>query len=114
MPVRFVGDLVYGGLADEPYLQYETFPHPIEDKNRVEITLATGPRGYLDYDVQSQKKSADLRAGRPDAAAWIYPTDVVTALHVFGPTPATTQAYQWLGGDLNRIGWLDHFLRRRL
>ena len=55
MPVRFVGDLVYGGLADEPYLQYETFPHPTEDKNRVEITLATGPRGYSDYDVQSLK-----------------------------------------------------------
>jgi len=71
-------------------------------------------RGDIWIMMFSRKKIADLRTGRPDAAVWIYPTEVVTALHVFGPTPATTQAYQWLGDDLNRIGWLDHFLRRRL
>ena len=113
MPVRFMGYLVYGNLSDEPYLQYETFPQQLEDNNVVEITLTTEPQGYSDYEVQLQGKIAALRAARPAAAAWIYPTEGMTTLHVFGATPATTLAYQWISDDLSRIGWLNYTLNLR-
>jgi putative oxidoreductase len=60
---------------------------------------------------EARQNAVAIAANRPDASPWLTGSTRSTVLDVFGATPATRLAEDWLADDLNQVGWLA---RKRL
>lgn len=112
LPGRLLGQLwpqtSSPGTDHPPVLRWYIQALPQWVQSRVEVTLNSGPSEDW-YDVLHHEWGR-LRQARPRSASWIQPSGGDGALEVFGLSPATELAYNWLGHDLHRLGWLDSSL----
>jgi hypothetical protein len=109
LPAALRGTLFFVTAAAEgggPVLDWALDPLPLGEVSRVEIELA-GEARTRDIDEGMERLRAQqeqLRSSRPHAARWISAESMGQALSIFGATPATDVAYEWLAKDLKRIG----------
>ncbi|MCY3705759.1 MAG: hypothetical protein OXH08_09690 [Gammaproteobacteria bacterium] len=96
------------GLAGAPGMTWRFRALPVGQASRVDIRLVAESEPWRFDWSESEADLARLRRLRPDAAEWVYYTEVDEMLHhLFQETPARKLAYRWLSHDLARIGWLE-------
>jgi hypothetical protein len=109
LPAVLRGSLYFvsaAGGGGGPAIDWTLDPLPLGEDSRAEITLADeGSRRDVDQTMERLRCQQErLRAVRPEAARWISAESMSQVLSIFGDTPATDVAYEWLAKDLKRIG----------
>ncbi|MFJ2811088.1 AAA family ATPase [Kitasatospora sp. NPDC087271] len=115
LPVRFACKISWPpagtdrGWGFGPTFSRVVVPLPLGSSSHVDVTRVEDVRAEPDSwpwsgSVDGQ---ADFRHLRPESAAWSSRSVVREALWVFGDTPATALAYNWLAKDLDAVGLSD-------
>ncbi len=112
LPARLIGDIKLPPEEKDshvgPSLRWYLEPLPAGSETIVEFGLRE-PSGEIDLP----SLLARLRAVRPMASEWIYPTVHYAILDVFHGNSATELAYDWLWHDLQDVSWVRGMLGRR-
>ncbi|MER8099066.1 hypothetical protein [Kitasatospora sp. NPDC094016] len=115
LPVRFACKISWPpagtdrGLDFGPMFSRVVVPLPLGSSSHVDVTRVEDVRAEPDSwpwsgSVDGQ---ADFRHLRPESAAWSSRSVVREVLSVFGDSPATALAYNWLAKDLDAVGLSD-------
>jgi len=116
MPARFVAVLMppksdVGPPSDtDPLIGWYLEALPYGSNNSVEIRLGEHmPSGDAIFSFLRQNREAQ----RPHTRWSRLSYQGFGPLDIFGTTPATELAYDWLWDDLKRISWVEGLLRKR-
>ncbi|MFD4657851.1 hypothetical protein ACFWP2_19735 [Kitasatospora sp. NPDC058444] len=115
LPVRFDCEISWPsaetdrGMDFGPVFSRAVMPLPRGSSSQVDVTQVEYVHAEPDHWPWSRPADgqADLRHLRPESAAWSSRSIVGEALWVFGDSPATTLAYNWLSRDLGTVGLSD-------
>jgi len=95
-----------GGPAISWYLE----ALPKDAQSSVELSLCN----EFDAPIDLRPIQVNLKRLRPEASEWISTFHQSQGLDfVFGTTPATELAHQWLWDDLNRMSWVEGILGKK-
>ncbi|MFE4357864.1 MULTISPECIES: NACHT domain-containing protein [Streptomycetaceae] len=115
LPVRFACKISWPPIGTDrvdmgPLLLRTVLPLTPGSTSQVDVTEVEDVSAETDYWPDwfgSIDSHAEFRRLRPEAAAWSGRSTVHEVLWIFGESPATTLAYNWLSADLRAIGLSD-------
>ena len=103
LPARLVGQLELEPDRSLPGLSYHFEPLATSTPNQVAIELGNDPADWEKVSTYTRM----IRELRPEIGSWITGSSHSTVLEVFGATPATAIAFDWLAKDLLEYRWLE-------